>query len=263
MTASVTSSQLLARLDSIGAALHDSGHALALIGLGTVGLEMHRLDEHSDLDFFVIVEPGQKAGYIEHLEWLSAVHPVVWHFRNTVDGCKALMADGVFCEFAVFEPRELEHIPFAPGRIVWRRPDVDPSIAVPHRPLPEARLPDETWIVGEALGNLFVGLQRWRRGEKLAGARMVQCHAVDRLIELDALRASSKGDDGERDPFSRERRLEQRRPVLAAELSAMMPGYERTPDAALALLDALERRGAVLNPWITGHIRALAQRRGA
>jgi len=41
------------------------------------------------------------------------------------------MADGVFCEFAVFEPQELPAIPFAPGRVVWKRDGVDAAIALP------------------------------------------------------------------------------------------------------------------------------------
>src|SRR5512147_698245 len=152
---------LLQRLDTIGRRLAASGHALALIGLGSVGRETDRLDAWSDLDFFAIVEPGHKARYIERLDWLDAAHPLAWHFQNTRDGHKALMDDGVFCEFAVFEPDELEAIPFAPGRIVWKREGVDEALAVPRRALPAAQLPDETWIVGEALSCLLVGLMRW------------------------------------------------------------------------------------------------------
>jgi hypothetical protein len=251
---------LLARLDAVGESLRDSGHALALIGLGSVGLDTDRIDRYSDLDFFVIVEPGHKHRYIEALDWLSAAHPVGWHFRNTRDGHKALMTDGVFCEFAVFEPHELEHIPFAPGRIVWSRPGVDPRIAVPHCPTPSASLPDETWIIGEALSNLLVGLQRWHRGEKLSAGRLIQVHAVDRLIELDALRAQPDDRAARPDPFGRERRLERRQPSLVAELGALMPGYENTPEAALVLLAALERRGAVLNAFVADSIRRLATR---
>jgi hypothetical protein len=239
---------LLARLDAVGAALRDSGHALALIGLGSVGLDRDRLDRHSDLDFFAIVERGHKARYIDSLDWLEAAHPVTWHYRNTIDGHKALMADGVFCEFAVFEPQELAPIPFAPGRIVWKRDDVDPTIAVPRKPVPDDRLPDEEWIVGEALGLLFVGMQRWHRGEKLSAARLIQVHAVDRLIELDELRARQSGASlAGGDPFSRERRLERRRPGLAQELAALVPGYDRTPEAVRAIVAAFEGRGARLH----------------
>ena len=253
----VASAVLLQRLDAIGQALRDSGQGLALLGLGSVGLETARIDAWSDLDFFAIVEPGSKARYLLRLDWLAAARPLVWHFQNTVDGHKALMDDGVFCEFAVFEPQELDGIPFAPGRVVWKRDDVDASMAHPRKPLPSANPPDETWIVGEALSCLLVGLQRWHRGERLSAARFVQGHALDRLLELDALRhpAAAAGAD----PFNRERRLEARRPSLAAELPTLVPGYSRTPQAALAMLQALAQRGAMLAPAITERIRTLAQ----
>ncbi len=247
---------LLARLDDIGRALRDSSQALALIGLGSVGQETQRLDAWSDLDFFVIVERGAKQRYLRRLDWLEAAHPLVWSFQNTVDGHKALMSDGVFCEFAVFEPHELEPIPFAPGRLVWRRDGVDAQIASPRKALPTRQPPGEEWIVGEALSCLLVGLQRWHRGEKLSAARFVQGHAVDRLLELDALRMSA-GDDGA-DPFNRDRRIEARRPALRDELPALVPGYALTPVAALAMLDALRSRGASLNSAIVERISALA-----
>lgn len=250
---------LLARLEAIAASLAATGRVQAVIGLGSVGLETDRLDAWSDLDFFVIADPGHKAFFIDSLAWLAAAHPLAWHFRNTADGHKALMADGVFCEFAIFEPQELAQIPFAPGRLVWARPGTDPALAVPRRELPR-RTTDETWIVGEALACLFVGLQRWHRGEKLSAARFVQGHALDRLIELDALRSRPAGGDA----FSGERRLEARQPALAGDLPALVPGYERTPQAALAMLDALARRGALLNAALTDRIRALAaMRQGA
>lgn len=248
----VTPSALLARLDAIGAALRARSDTLALIGLGSVGLETARLDRWSDLDFFVVVAPGAKQRYVTQLDWLAAAHPLAWHFRNTADGHKALMADGVFCEFAVFEPGELAAIPFAPGRLVWAREGVDPGIAVPRRALP-ARTTDETWIVGEALASLWVGLQRWHRGEKLSAMRCVQGHALDRLLELDALRTHPTGGD----PFSGERRLEALQPALAAALPALLPGYDKTPAAAARLLQALQDRGAVLDAAMVARIHAL------
>lgn len=249
---------LLARLDAIASSLRESGHAMGLLGLGSVGNERMRLDNYSDLDFFVLVEPGFKQRYIAHLDWLAAAHPLAWSFQNTADGHKALMADGVFCEFAVFEPGELAQIPFAPGCWVWRRDDLPMELSQPQVPMPKQSLPDETWIVGEALSCVFVGLQRWRRGEKLSAARFVQGYAIDRLIELDALRNAATPDIPG-DPFNRERRLELRQPELAGELPALLPGYEKTPLAAMAILQALERRHAVLNPAVVHCIRAMAE----
>jgi hypothetical protein len=86
---------------------------------------------------------------------------------------------------------------------------------------------------------------------------MVQGHAVDRLIELDALRAPAGAALPAADPFSRERRLEQRQSGLAAELPDVVPGYLHTPAAALAILAALRRRGAVLDRSITERIHGL------
>lgn len=253
----VTPELLLTRLDAISRALRERGHVMGLLGLGSVGPELMRLDSYSDLDFFVIVEAGFKARYINQLDWLAAAHPLIWHYQNTVDGHKALMEDGVFCEFAVFEPHELTRIPYSPGRWVWRREDLSPTLSQPQVPTP-SHLPDETWIVGEALSCVFVGLLRWHRGEKLSAARLVQSHALDRLIELDALRATIADPDVPADPFSRERRLELRQPDLAQELPALVPGYAQTPQAALAMLSALERRRALMNSAIVARIRALA-----
>jgi hypothetical protein len=244
---------LLARLDAIAESLRASGHALALIGLGSVGLETDRLDQWSDLDFIVVAEPGHKRHYLDRLGWLEAAHPVAWHHRSAFDRCKALMCDGVLCDFAVFEPQEIDAVPFAAGRVVWMRPGVDPSIAQPRRP-PPPRTTDETWIVGEALACLLVGLQRWHRGEKLSALRLVQGQALERLIEFDALRGRAPAGD----PFDPARGLESRQPALGAELPELAPGYLHTPAAARAILDAFEARSAVLDASMVAFIRRLA-----
>lgn len=254
----VTPQLLLSRLDSIADHLKESGHALGLLGLGSVGIERERLDNYSDLDFFVIVEAGYKKRYIEKLDWLESAHPLAWHFQNTCDGHKALMEDGILCEFAVFEPSELPRISYSPGQWIWRRDELPAALSQPENATPSANLPDETWIVGEALSCVFVGLQRWHRGEKLSAARFVQNHAVDRLVELDALRTNTVKHAVKSDPFNRERRLEMRQPDLASELPMLVPGYAQTPQAALAMLAALRRRNAALNSTVVEHIRKLA-----
>lgn len=247
---------LLQRLEEIGRSVEGSGHGLAVIGLGSVGLERHRVDDYSDLDFFVIVEDGYKARVLDDLDWLRVAAPIGYSFRNTVDGHKVLFADGVFCEFAVFEAAELPRIPFAPGRMVWKRPQVPETLAVPvHLPHPpEGRT--EAWLLGEALTNLYVGLGRFRRGEKLAAARLVQTFAVDRVIELHELQMGRTGPD--RDPFASERRLERRHPEWAALLPTFVPGYELTPAAARAILEYLSARYEV-NALMAAEIRALAE----
>jgi hypothetical protein len=245
---------LLLRLEQIGQTLANSRHALALIGLGSVGLELDRLDDHSDLDFFVIVEPGYKSQYLHELEWLTSVAPTAYYFQNTPDGFKLLYADGVFCEFAVFEPLELAGIPFAPGRVVWKRPEISEAIAIPQRASAPPARQGVNWHVGEALTNLYIGLERWQRGEKLSAARFIQGLAVDRLLELVEMVEPAQA--GAEDPFNPARRFEQRYPGVARRLPDFVQGYEHSPESALAILKFLERHFPV-NPAIAQAIRAL------
>jgi hypothetical protein len=257
MTTTVTPQLLQERLAALGRHLAGRDDALALLALGSVGVETDRLDAWSDLDFFVLVRDGAKQRYIANLDWLAAAHPLAWHFRNTADGHKALMTDGVFCEFAVFEPHELSHIPYAPGRFVWRRDEVAESLATPRAPLPARHEPG--WLVGEALSNLIVGLLRHARGERLAAMRMIQVHALDRVLEfMEATQPAEAVAAAARDPFNVDRRIEARHPSLARELATWAGGYAGNVPAALALLAVLEAHD-VVPAEVGGHIRGLAR----
>jgi len=248
-------SALLARLSEIGRSLEKSGHALALIGLGSVGLELDRLDEYSDLDFFVVVEDGYKNNFLQNLAWLSDIRPSAYHFQNSAAGYKLLFDDGIFCEFAVFELHELRAIPFSAGRIIWKRAEVDPALASPTSTSTSAAPRSVEELVGEALTNLFVGLGRHRRGEKLSAMRFIQGYAVDRILELAAHIEPEQA--AFKDEFANERRFEQRFPNTAAHLPRFTQGYDRNPESALAILEFLEAHFDV-NEEIAKAIRALS-----
>jgi hypothetical protein len=246
---------LLKRLDEIAASLQRTDGALALLGLGSVGLETDRLDEYSDLDFFVVVKDGCKASFVEDLGWLERVRPIAFAYRNTPDGHRALFDDRVFCEFAVFEPRELSGIPFAPGRVVWKREGFDDSVCTPSR----TRTVDShsvEWLLGEALSGLYVGLCRLRRGEILAAFRAIQVEVVGHVIEL--ARTLEPATAVGRDPFAEERRFELRYPGAAAELPSFMRGYGGSRESALAILAFLESRFEV-NGAMASVIRVLCE----
>ncbi len=251
-----TRQQLLQRLDAIGASLSTSDTALALLGLGSVGVETERLDEYSDLDFFVIVKPGCKPGYLTSLEWLAAVHPLAYAFLNTADGYKALFADGIFCEFAIFEPQELASIPFTRGRVIWKDDTFDERLCVPQ----PGRQSEHTreWLLGEALTNLYVGLGRVQRGEILSGTRFIQSYAVDRVLELTSYVESAQAQT--EDSFASERRFELRYPRTARHLPAFMQGYKHNAESALAILRFLEEHFEV-HPAMSAVIRQLCMHR--
>jgi lincosamide nucleotidyltransferase B/F len=245
---------LLKRLDEIGQSLAKSGKGLALIGVGSVGAELDRLDQYSDLDFFAVVKPGNKEKFISDLDWLSAVNPIVYVFQNTVDGFKLLYEDGIFCEMAVFEPQELPNIPFAGSRIVWKDDSFDDALSVP-RPIQHSPKTTE-WLLGEALTNLYVGLGRFHRGEKLSAARFIQGYAVDRVVDLAGQIETEQ--PAHRDKFMAERRFEVRFPDVARSLPNFMQGYDHSPQSARTILEFLDTHFEV-NPAIKRAILDLCE----
>ena len=244
--------RLLQRLEDLGALLARRGDAIALIGLGSVGVDLDRLDDHSDLDFFVIVEDDARQRYLDSIDWLEELSPVAFSFPNTVDGRKVLFADGLYAEYAVFTLDGVAASASPAGRIVWQRAGAPAGLDAPRR-VPESS-PNDTvqWQANEALTNLYVGLHRDARGETLSAARLIQTHAVDRVLTIAGLQA---GGEDQQDVFAVERGAE-RRFGDAVPLAAMVPGYARNREAARAILDWLEAHADVY-PALAAAIRAL------
>lgn len=254
-----TPAALLERLNAIAAALERSGRALALIGLGSVGSELQRLDRWSDLDFFVIARPGERDWFVQTTDWLQDAAPLAYTFRNTPDGSKVLFGDGIYAEYAVFGLSQLPELPLRGARVVWAAPDF------PAGPLPPGPTPgsppagNRAHHLGEALTNLLVGLGRFGRGERLSALKFVQEYALGHVLALAAERTERPGQAAPgADPFGPERRFEQRYPDLAHLLPSFAPGYAQTPQAALALLEQLERHEEV-PPAMSRAIREAAQ----
>ena len=228
---------LLKRLNEIGDSLSKRQHALALLGLGSVGAEVDRIDQYSDLDFFVICEEGYKMRFIQELDWLESIKPIAFKFKNTEEGYKLLFKDGIFCEFAIFEPQELINIPFSEGRIVWKSQSFNPSICAP---TVEKINKDKNieFLIGEALTNLYVGLGRYKRGEKLSAYNFIQNYAKDRVLELISVMEAPQA--ASEDVFCIDRRFEFRYPNNCSILSKILVGYDNTPESAKVILDFLD-----------------------
>ncbi|WP_410503097.1 hypothetical protein RIF24_07600 [Exiguobacterium acetylicum] len=247
---------LLERLDAIGQTIAQTGDALVLLGLGSVGQELERLDDYSDLDFFVIAKSGKKVRFIEQLDWLENAHPLHFQFQNTQDGHKVMFDDGIYGEFAIFELDELPEIAFSAGRIVWSNPtfvDFERLVPQPHNSSNEH--PSIDYAIHEALTNLYVGLCREARGETLSAFRLIQQFAVGQLLYV--LSAFEQEEATYVDPFAPERRIEQRFPEMVNRFSEMMPGYSQNKTAALAILDYIEQIHPV-SPAMSNAIRSLA-----
>jgi hypothetical protein len=252
------------RLQAIADSIETHPQGLGLLGLGSAGKEIQRMDEYSDLDFFIIVETGYKQQFIENLDWLSNIQPIAWCFKNTDDGYKLLFNDGVFCEFGVFDPDELAHIAYSEGEFIWKQDHLDENFKTPVLSPPEA-IHDETFLLGELLTNLYVGLCRLKRGERCSAMRFIQVYALDRLISLLDLKASYlepvddksfEADASLKDAFCPDRRVEQRHARYQQLLSDCSQGIDKSILSARTMLEFVKTHYSV-NAAIEKEIRTL------
>lgn len=245
----------LSRLDDLAADLATDAQVLAVLGLGSAGAQTHRFDEHSDIDFFVVVDSvSAKEAYLRDINWLGGFGgEVAYSFVNDPNGRKALFADGLFVEYAIFTPDQLAALPLAGVRVVWSRTGDD--LAHCSESVPAATAIDTVdFHLNEALTNLFVGLHRELRGERLTAMRFIQVYAVDRVLALVRLDPGSRLDHP--DPFEGTRRVENAHLPHDLPLSLMVLGYDQNVNAAGAVLDWLMNRYST-DPVITQAIQQL------
>jgi hypothetical protein len=248
--------RLMAFLDRLGQVLADRGDAVALLGLGSVGRDLHRLDEHSDADFFVVVEDLEaRQRYLDDLDWLEAAQPIVWSFENSPIGRKALLDGGLFAEYAVFSLGEMATAGYPPARVHWQRADAPAGLETPVAPLPGTPSLEEQ--VGEAITNLYVGLHRDLRGERLTATRFIQGYAVDRWVTILGLLGHGSGP--QQDLFVIDRGAERRFAPELLPLPDLVAGYERNAHAARTLLDLMEQHVS-LDPSMVAAVREVLAR---
>ena len=204
-----------------------------LLGLGSMS-ELSRMDQYSDMDFFLIVEDGFKETYIKDLSWFGK--EIVFSFQNTKDGYKVLFADGVFAEFAVFIQSEMPHIGFTKGKVYYAKPGFDLSIVEPKQLKPKKPL-NVDFNINEALTNLYVGVLREKRGEHASSFTFIQVYAADLIMRLfeDLFVAADTLDDY----YVFERRIEFKYQESKKILSGLKQGYDKNLESALFALEFL------------------------
>lgn len=221
-------------LQQLGQSLEKDPNVSCLLGLGSMS-EISRMDDYSDMDFFLIVETGHKQAYIDDLSWL-AIKPMVFQFKNTKDGHKVLFDDDVFAEFAVFEKEELPEIAFTAGKIIYAKKGFDVSWVIPKN-VPQIKKRSVDFLVNEALTNLYIGLKRDHRGETASAFSFIQVYAASLIIELFQEIYPSK--PALIDPFVFERRIENRFTEAFDVLSKIKQGYLNNKASAQAALQFL------------------------
>ena len=232
-------------LESLSGAAQKSSHAIALVGAGSAGAEIARMDQYSDIDFFLIVEDGFSSGFINDNSWFGRDLPIVFAFRDTDHGNKALLENGVFLEFAIFTQAELAQNGIPGLRTIWSKS----GFSLPDLSAKQPIVREVSFYVDQALSNLLVGALRLHRGERLAALAMIERYALSNL--LTAFRV--KNNITVQDPFNIERRAEQ---SLGVDFAALVQGYERL-EQSLAKILAFAEENFDVNTSIVQSIREL------
>lgn len=230
----------LQRLELLANALSDDPSVQAVLGLGSSGRETHRFDDHSDIDFFVIVDDIEaKQRYLNDITWLNGLGgELAFEFVNDPNGRKALLADGLLLEYAIFTTDQIRELPLVGSRVVWARQHYTHS-ETGH---PRSAIDTVTFHTHEALTNLYVGLHREIRGERLTAMRFIQVYAVDRVLALQRLDPTAHRPDP--DAFESTRRAELVQGPTTPDYAGMTPGYMHNAAAAAAILT-----------WLTDHYK--------
>ena len=240
-------------LESIGHGVAADGRFLAVLGTGSCGPEYARLDQWSDLDFFVVVKPEFATEAQSSLSWLEAAAVPLWRFRYLPDAWKVLFDGDVFAEFGIVTTEHLATILYAPARIVWAATEFDRSLATSRVSFPAAPAKSTEYWLNEAACQLFVALGRYLRGEILAAWERLHVEVLGAVVEL--LRRDSTSTRG--DPFSPRRRFEFLYPGVGPVVSAAFGSWNDFVAVAMQVLSALESLGEI-DPAVSAAIRRLA-----
>lgn len=96
----------------------------------------------------------------------------------------------------------------------------------------------ESFYINETLSNVYVGLLRLHRGEKLNATRFIQSFAIDNILELLDKRHRGKT---RQDFFVLDRRIESRISDVEDLLKIFVTGYTSNVLAAKAIIDWLNQ----------------------
>lgn len=220
---------------------------LGLIAVGSMAQRETQPDDWSDHDFLVVVSHGAQEEFRNRTDWLPDPERLVYRFRETAHGVKALYDHGHLIEFAVFDPDELYVARIDQCRVVFDRADVARRMAEVGRATADwlrSEAPSDEYLVGQLVTAILVAYGRWVRGERLS-ARAFLGQAVGHFVRLAGryVPAEVPGVAASIDP---QRRFERGYPALGAALDEVLA--RPVPAAAAGLLELARRELAARVP---------------
>jgi hypothetical protein len=157
----------------------------AVIGLVACGsmAALHRRDEWSDHDFFVVVESGQQEHFRTHLAWLPDADHIIMAFRETEHGLKVMYDSAHLIEFAVFDVEELRQAKANDYAVLLDRDSVATTMTthVVKKERPPRNLHQDFL---QTLSLMQVGASRYARGERLSSHVFLKAYTLMHLLPV-------------------------------------------------------------------------------
>ena len=247
---SVELSEYQAWTDALVQSLAPDHRVLGIVAVGSMARKGTEPDRWSDHDFFVVTQPHEQASFRAAHGWLPQADRIIYSFQETAHGVKVLYDFGHLLEYAVFDLDELQLARINRYRVLLDRGPVTEAmaqIAEVTTTCVNAEQPGLAWSFGQFLTNLFVGVGRHRRGERLSGHRFVKSHALGHLLYL-LQRLKSPDHPGVLDNLDGSRRFERAYPQVGDDVARLL--LLPTPACARGLLDlCLAEIGPALPPY--------------
>lgn len=225
-------------LDELVSTLGADPRVLGLIALGSTADAASR-DRWSDHDFWVITSPGAQSRYLETFSWLPQSERILIAVRHGLSHRTALYENKHKAEYAVFDSEEAVRGKIERFEVLIDRADIGrlaESIRLRTHEERASALSKPDMLEHLCL-ILWTACERRLRGEHLSAQRYDQ-FAVDAFLNL-LVAHGRLGESQAADGLDARRRLEQREPELARELSRAV-GLGPA-DAGVALIDLAEK----------------------
>jgi hypothetical protein len=143
---------------------------IALLALGSMAEKDHDPDLWSDHDFSIIIKKGSEEKYINNLFWLPDEYQVVFTYKESDNSRKVIFENMHLIEYAVFELENLKNLKINSYRLLFDKFNITDYIEeiVNSTSNSSNLLEDNEGLIGNLLTDIFIGVGRYKRGEKIS-----------------------------------------------------------------------------------------------
>lgn len=201
--------------------LEDDDRVLGLITLGSTASLKRKPDQWSDHDFFVIVKDNFEEYFRCMLDWLPYSENIIFHFRETEHGIKAIYQDGHLIEFAVFKAEELQCAKVNAFSILVDKSNLKQQVKQISVITNINMNLDNDYLLGQFITNILLGIGRYKRGEQLSAHKSIKISALHHLIQF-LSNSIQPVEQANIDNFDCFRRFEHNFPALGQELNHIL-----------------------------------------